>query len=192
VNRRKAIKRFLIIGGGVAGAYAGIKSYKTLRYPEFESLSKNQILISELADTILPGTANDPGAKDAKVGELIVKMVRDCTTRSSQNNFIEGIEDLISYTHDQFDKSFIECSAVQKKKVLLHFEQKGKPYSGILGKIQHRFLGDSFFTTLKKFTVLGFCTSQLGATKALRYDYIPGKYIGIVDLQSGDRSWATQ
>lgn len=192
MNRRKAIKRFLIIGGGVAGAYAGIKSYQILRYPKFEFLSKNQILISELADTILPGRANDPGAKDAKVGELIVKMVRDCTTRSSQNNFIEGIEDIISYTQEQFNKPFIECSAVQKKMVLSHFEQKGKPYSGILGKIQHRFLGDSFFTTLKKFTVLGFCTSQLGATKALRYDYIPGKYVGIVDLQPGDRSWATQ
>lgn len=192
MNRRKAIKRFVIVGAGIAAVYAGIKSYKILRYPKLESLLNNQNLISELAETILPGTMNEPGAKEAKIGEFIIKMVKDCTTRSSQNNFIDGIEDLVSYSKDKFDKSFIECSTEQRKHILLHFEQKGKPNSGILGKIQHRFLGDSFFTTLKKFTVLGFCTSKPGATIALRYDYIPGKYIGTVDLQPGDRAWATQ
>jgi hypothetical protein len=38
--------------------------------------------------------------------------------------------------------------------------------------------------------LLGYFTSEQGATKALRYDPVPGTYRGSVPLAAGDRAWA--
>ncbi|HLX67414.1 MAG TPA: gluconate 2-dehydrogenase subunit 3 family protein, partial [Puia sp.] len=62
----------------------------------------------------------------------------------------------------------------------------------IIGKAQEVYLGRSFFTTLKKYTVEGYCTSQAGATRGLSYLYVPGSFHSCIPLQPGQRSWATR
>jgi hypothetical protein len=190
MNRRKAIFRLLILGGGAAGLYGGVRGYHLLKEPELSRLTGFQPLINELAETIIP-TTNTPGAKEAGVGEFISKMIRNCTGRKSQNNFVDGLGELVIYTDARYGKRFEDCNASQKKEVLQHFAKKGKRHSGMYGKAEKYLLGDSFFETLKKNTVLGYCTSKQGATQALSYDYIPGKYIGCTPLSAGQRAWAT-
>jgi hypothetical protein len=191
MNRRKAIFRLLILGGGAAGMYGGTRAYHLLKEPELDMLIGFQPLIDELAETIIPKTTT-PGAKEAEVGKFISKMIRNCTGRKSQNNFIDGLGELVIYTGSRYDKRFEDCSPQQKKAVLQHFEKKGKRRSGLLGKAEKYLLGDSFFMTLKKNTVLGYCTSKQGVIQALSYDFIPGKYIGCIALSPGQRAWATQ
>jgi hypothetical protein len=191
MNRRKAIFRLLVLGGGAAGVFGGVKAYHLLKEPELERLSQFQPLIDELAETIIPKT-DTPGAKEAGVGKFITRMIKNCTGRKSQNNFIEGLVELVLYTGSRYDKQFEHCNAEQKKAVLAHFEKKGRSRGGKLGKAERYILGDSFFETLKKYTVLGYCTSKQGAMQALSYDYIPGKYIGCMPLTPDQRAWATQ
>ncbi len=191
MNRRKAIYRILILGGAAAGAFAGIKGYHLLKKPDLDSLTKYQPLIDELAEMIIPAT-DSPGAKAAGVGAFITKMIKDCTGRKSQNNFIEGLEGLTQYSFFHYSMPFEKCSPEQKNKTLSHFERKGRRHGGIRGKAEHYLLGDSFFETLKKYTVMGYCTSRQGATAGLSYDFIPGKYIGCDKLLPGQRAWATQ
>ena len=50
----------------------------------------------------------------------------------------------------------------------------------------------TFFNILKQYTTIAFCTSQEGATKALAFDFIPGEYIGCMDISENQRSWATK
>jgi len=154
-------------------------------------LSRGDAIGQTLADTIIPAT-DSPGARDAAVGGFILKMVRDCTDKKSQNNFIRGFADLMDRTGEKGGTPFGQRSLAERTAILTHFEQQGKPYSGVLGKVQHRLSGDSFFTILKRYTILGYCSSRRGATEGLRYDYIPGRYDGKVPLQPGQRSWATQ
>lgn len=191
MKRRQAIQRFALLTGGLTLSLAGIKLYKMFKRPDFHLLDDDRALLDELAETIIPQT-DTPGAKEAGVGALIGVMVRDCTDKVSQNNFISGIEELKSYTQNKYGKSFQECAMDQKIAILSHFENEGRPSAGFRGKIQRKLLGASFFTTLKKYTILGYCTSKAGATGGLRYDYIPGKYIGSVPLTRGQRAWATQ
>jgi hypothetical protein len=73
----------------------------------------------------------------------------------------------------------------------LHFEQQGKRRPGIIGKVQHKFLGDSFFETLKNYTVIAYATSMPGATQGFAYDFIPVTFEN-VPLKPGQRSWATK
>ncbi len=191
MQRRAAIRRISMIGGALVLAFSGTTVYQRYKRPHFQILTENAPLLNELAETILPRTAS-PGAGDARVGDLIGKMVRDCTDRKTQNNFINGLEGLAGQAHDRYGKAFGECSAAEKTALLVHFEKEGAVYPGMAGKVQRQLLGDPFFVTLKKYTILGYCTSRLGATEGLRYDYIPGKYVGEVVLASGQRGWATE
>jgi hypothetical protein len=191
MKRRTAIGRLSLLVGGAAVSFTGIKVFQLYKHPNFQVLDENRVLLSELAETIIPKT-DSPGAMEAGVGAFIAKMIRDCTPKNSQNNFIEGLEDLGAYSQSKFSRSFQQCAPQEKKAILSHFEEQGRPYSGIAGKIQRQVTGDSFFTTLKKYTVIGYCTSMQGATMALQYDYIPGKYIGSVPMKPGQRAWATQ
>jgi hypothetical protein len=190
MNRKKAIKRLFLLGGGAVLAYAGIKGYQLYKHPDLEKLDDYKELVDELAEVIIPET-DTPGAKKAGVGSLILVMVKDCSTRQAQNNFIAGLEDLAAYSQSEYNKPFVKCSPDQQASILSHFEKKGKGYGGMVGKIEKKIAGESFFATLKKYTVLGYCTSQLGATQGLRYDFVPGKYIG-TDLLPGDKAWATR
>jgi hypothetical protein len=47
-----------------------------------------------------------------------------------------------------------------------------------------------YFTMMKELTLTGFFTSEVGATKALRYVAIPGRYEGCVPYAKGDKAWA--
>lgn len=191
MNRKKAIRNIILLGGGTAALLAGWKGYNILKKPSFSKLDEHQLLIDELAELIIPET-DTPGAGKAGVGRFISIMVRDCTSRQAQNKFIDGVEDLAAYAKSRYDKTFLQCSPADKISILQHFEEKGRGYKGMLGKAETKFLGDSFFTTLKKYTVMGYCTSKQGATSALRYDYIPGSYQGNVPLTPGQTAWATK
>ena len=93
MNRRKAIgSLFLLAGAGVA-SYTGLRFYKLYKTPELASLPHFKTLIDELAETIIPRT-HTPGAKDAQVGDFIIRMITDCTSKKEQNTFLYGLHDV--------------------------------------------------------------------------------------------------
>jgi hypothetical protein len=47
-----------------------------------------------------------------------------------------------------------------------------------------------FFQLMRDLTVLGYFTSEVGATKALAYVPIPGRFDGCTDLKPGQKAWA--
>ena len=48
-----------------------------------------------------------------------------------------------------------------------------------------------YFGLMKQLTLLGYFTSEIGATQALRYIAVPGKYQGCVPYTKGDKAWAS-
>jgi hypothetical protein len=191
MNRRKAIGRIVLIGGGTAAAYSGYKWYDWNKRPDLAWLNQKKALISSLAEAIIPVT-DSPGAAEAGVADYIIIMVKDCTPIKAQNKFIDGLKELEDHCASLYNKPFEQCSESEKNKVLQYFEQKDKPFKGIVGKAQNKFLGKTFFTTLREYTVSGYCSSELGATKGLAYLFIPGRYEGCMPLQPGQKTWATK
>jgi hypothetical protein len=47
-----------------------------------------------------------------------------------------------------------------------------------------------YFRMMKELTLLGYFTSEIGQTKALRYNREPGKYEGCVPYTKGEKAWA--
>jgi hypothetical protein len=191
MNRRTGIKGILALGIVGASSFSIFKYLNLKKTPDIKQLIARKSLIAELAETIIPRT-DTPGAKDAKVEDYIIKIITDCTDVKNQNIFINGLADVEDYSRDKFDKSFQKCSIGEKTQVLQHFEKKSHSFNGLVGKVEGKFLGEPFFTQLKKLTVTGYCTSEPGATQGLAYDYIPHNYDACIPLKPHQKSWATQ
>jgi hypothetical protein len=71
-----------------------------------------------------------------------------------------------------------EKSTEAKKK----FTEAGKEYTDDQGV--------PFFKLVKELTLLGYFTSEPGATLALDYVPVPGRYDGCIDLKPGQKAWA--
>ncbi len=192
MNRRTAIGRVLlgVIAGGAV--FSGYKWHDWNKTPDLSYLEQQKDTIAALAETIIPASADGPGAREAGVQDFIIIMLRDCTDRMSVNKFIDGLKDLDDHCWSAYNRPFAGCSTADQEKVLRRYEEKGRPFKGILGKAQNRYLGRSFFTTLKAYTVEGYCTSQPGATKGLAYVLVPGSYHGCVPKTPGQKAWATK
>ncbi len=48
-----------------------------------------------------------------------------------------------------------------------------------------------YFTMMKELTLWGYFSSEVGATQALRYVAVPGRYEGCIPYKKGDKAWAT-
>jgi hypothetical protein len=190
MNRRQAIFRITLAGTAATTAVSGYKWYEITKTPDLFVLDKQRDLIAALAETIIPAT-DTPGAKDAGVHDFIIMMIKECTGRKEQNKFINGLQDLQGHCLANYGRPYQQCPLKDQESVLWIFEKKGKPFNGILGKVQNKFLGRSFFTTLKQYTVEGYCTSQPGATKGLAYVSVPGGYQGCIPLTKNQKGWAT-
>jgi len=190
MNRKKAIKSllaFAAVGVSSVSIYEWTSSSHAVKLSD---LPHKKQLIAELAETIIPRT-DTPGAKDAHVEEFIILMIKE-SDHKSQHNFLAGLASLENYTADKFGRSFIACTPQQKFDILKHFEDKATYSIGILNKINNKFLGAPFFNKLKDLTVEGYCTSQLGATQGMAYNYIPVKFEACIPLQKNQKAWATK
>ena len=186
MNRREALSRVaLIMGGTVLGAEAFLSGCTT-GAPGI-SFSKTDIaFLNEIAETIMPAT-NTPGAKEAKVGEFMTVIVNDSYETKDQTTFMEGLKKLNEASTKANSKSFMEATATQRHDLLEALDKEAAAYQKAKKKEEPK----HYFTMLKELTLWGFFSSELGATKVLRYVAVPGKYEGTVPYKKGDKAWAT-
>jgi hypothetical protein len=74
----------------------------------------------------------------------------------------------------------------QRAALLAELDKEQKEYS----KSKKEEAPNHYFTMIKQLTLLGFFTSEVGCTKALRYLPVPGKYVGDYPYMQGDKAWA--
>lgn len=188
MNRREALARVAwIMGGAVIGANLFLEGCTRRAANGVEDLFEPDAMdfLGDVADTILPPTSS-PGAKAAGVGEFIPVMVRDCYTPEDQKVFLDGLNQLEKAANDRFGRNFQELSAEERTELLIAIDNEAKAYQGKKTEEDP----NHYFHLFKQLTLLGYFTSELGATKALRYVQIPGRYDGDYPYKKGDRAWA--
>lgn len=191
ISRRQALWGTLGMGIGVAG-FLGIKKiYKVYATPHWDVLESKREDLNALVEAIIPAGAQNPGAQETGTTQFVLLAVRKCAEVKTQNNFISGLTEMASLAKDRFDKSLSNCSIEQRIELLTQIETEAESLHVWTKKAKRLLWGDEFIFTLKRFTVWGYCTSELGATTGLNYDYIPGKFVGDVHLNPGQKSWAT-
>ncbi|SFC61008.1 Gluconate 2-dehydrogenase subunit 3 [Parapedobacter composti] len=177
-----------IMGGAVVGANLFLEGCTRRTTKNVEGLFEPATVdfIGDVADTILPPT-DSPGAKEAGVGAFIPVMVKDCYTDEQQKVFVDGLGKLEDASKAKFGRQFQELAAEERTELLNGIDKEAKEHQ----KNRENGEPDHYFHLFKQLTLLGFFTSELGATKALRYVQVPGKYVGDYPYKKGDKAWAT-
>jgi len=193
MNRRDALARVgLLLGGTIIGAEAFLSGCTNPPAATIGGAGTNFspddiAFLDEIAETILPKT-DTPGAKEAKVGEFMGRIVKDCYTEADQKVFLDGMQKLDAACKTKNGgKSFMDCTQEQRHDLLVDLEKEQKDYMAKKKKEDPA----HYFRMMKELTLWGYFTSEPGATKALRYVAVPGRYEGCVDYKKGEKAWAT-
>ncbi|MCL6524423.1 MAG: gluconate 2-dehydrogenase subunit 3 family protein [Thermoflavifilum sp.] len=192
MNRREALRRVAWLMGGTltAGTLSAVL-YSCHRQPEevtdhFTDTHKQTL--TSLADIILPRT-DTPGALDAGVPDFVVMMINECYPNDQQKKFLEGLNAFNDQCRQTYGEDFASCSPDQQKQ---HLSAVEKQVFGSTDASQNH-ASDAlpyFYRTAKELILLGYFTSEPGATKDLVYVPVPGKYEGCIPLKPGQHAWA--
>jgi hypothetical protein len=158
--------------------------------PDWPFLRANYKLVEALCEMIIPST-NTPGAIQTQTPKFVLHFLEKSVHRNLQVIFIEGLKNVEKTSNIHVGKSFLNCTAEEQRWIFEKIEKDGEALPGIWGKVENRLLGKSFFTQLKEYTVLGYCTSEVGVKSALGYDPIPGAYKGCIAWESNRPVWYT-
>ncbi|MGV3600113.1 MAG: gluconate 2-dehydrogenase subunit 3 family protein [Dyadobacter fermentans] len=175
MNRREAVQRITFLLGGAISAplMAGIAGERLNFGPSLEISDQQEALLAEVADVIIP-TTGTPGAKAAGAEKFIVRVMRDCYPMDEQKKFYDGLAKVNALAKETYSKDFTALDATQKNDIIKKTTVSDKP----------------FFLQMKGLTVTGYFTSEIGATQALDYLPIPGRFDGSWPMPKGQKSWA--
>ena len=135
-------------------------------------------LLNEIGETILPTTERSPGAGFANIGDYIRIMVNDCYGEKNKEIFLAGFEAFNQRVEKVHSIGFLALDRDQRREFLTELDREavGFPDQTI----------NQFFRMAKELTIKGYFRSEVGLTKALRYNPIPGTYRGCVPYSQGE------
>jgi hypothetical protein len=205
-----------LIGSGAL--ISGCRAEKTGTAASNPFTADDIAYLDEIADTILP-TTSTPGAKAAKTGAFMALMVTDTYHDDDEKTFRDGMRKLDDLSKQKNGgASFMKATPAQRLALLQELDKEQHDYSE-KRRAEGRKKSDAFisgtnqqnapeakinpatqieseppskyFRMMKELALLGYFTSEIGATQALRYVESPGRYDPCVPYKPGDRDWAS-
>jgi hypothetical protein len=156
-------------------------------------------LLDEIAETILPETST-PGAKAAKTGAFMALMVTDAYTDRNQQVFRDGMRTLDQACTTATGVTFMQASPAQRLTLLEALDREQRTFTEERAEAPRSRYPPAasvpddepphYFRLMKELALLGYFTSEIGYTKAMRYVESPGRFDPDAPLAPGDRSWA--
>ena len=185
ITRREALSRIAVmLGGTIVGAeflLNGTRLEAKVSGPDFTT--GQLALMDEIADTIIP-TTDTPGAKAAGVGAFMALIVKDCYSTDEEAKFRRGLADIDAASVRKFGKGFMAATPAERTALLTEFDGQERKSRGP-GR------APGAFGLIKQLSVVGYFTSEIGCTQALRFQESPGFFVGCAPFGKDDRDWFT-
>ncbi|HEV8265982.1 MAG TPA: gluconate 2-dehydrogenase subunit 3 family protein [Gemmatimonadales bacterium] len=195
IDRREALRRAGVLLGGVltapmiAGVLAGCEARRT---PQSGAWSPKLLtvddveLVATIAEHILPET-DTPGARAVGVHRFIDALLAESFPVAERQRFVAGLADVDARARQTCGRAFLECAPGEQRALLEQLDHAAfatsAPEDATLDAMP-------FFRVFKDLTLLGYYTSEAGATRELRHDPVPGRFAGCVPLAQVGRAWA--
>jgi hypothetical protein len=147
-------------------------------------------LTATLTELFIPAT-DTPGAIGAGVPAFVEQVVTDWYRPDERTAFLAGLTALAAEAQRRHGKAVAECTPSEQAALLEWSLQQAGDYR----PAQFRTAPDThapFFWQLRELTIVGYYTSQVGATAELRYVPIPGRYDGDYPFAEIGRAWSYQ
>jgi len=198
MNRREALRQVAWLMGGAVSAPAllGLLNGCTAKQPvagwKPVFLSEEQgAIVAEIAEIMIPRT-DTPGAKDVGIPSFIDAMLKDAYPKEDQDRFLAGLKEFEAQARAQHDDAFVKLDPKQRSALV-------QAANDAAVAAERENTDDSpferpFVLMTKELSLLGYFTSQAGATQVLQYNPVPGPYRGCVELsQAGNgKTWAVE
>jgi hypothetical protein len=194
MDRREAIKRTAWLMGGVISAPAiaavlnGCSSKPGIDWkPQFLS-AEQAALVTKVSDFIIPKT-DTPGASDVGVPSFIDLILKDVYSKEDQDRFTSGLQAFDDGAKTAYGDIFVDLDEADQQAYVKKIHDEAVQKERNTDPAPKR----PFILMMKELTMLGYFTSEVGATQVLQYDPVPGSYKGCIPLsEAGNgRTWAS-
>jgi gluconate 2-dehydrogenase gamma chain len=181
MDRRELIQRVAALMGGalsssaIAGVLAGCTAAPVDADVKQSFLTADEMrTVTAMADQIIPKT-DTPGAVDVGVPAFIDRMLAGYYQDKERTIIRTGLGAVSTDGAELAGKHFADLTSEQQVTLMTEYDRLA--YSP-------RPAGSDpdFFRMIKELTIVGFCTSEAGATKLMNYNQNPGPYRGDVPL----------
>jgi hypothetical protein len=207
ITRRAAVQRVAALMGGLAlvgedRVFAFAPDAATLAQTTAHGVgafsAADVAFLDEIAETILPETST-PGAKAARTGAFMALMVTDAYTDRDQGVFRDGMARLDDACRTAHGTGFLQATPAQRLTLLEALDREQRTATEERMTVRTRYpappppaeeAAPHYFRMMKELALLGYFTSEIGYTKAMRYIESPGRFEGNAPHAPGDRSWA--
>jgi hypothetical protein len=197
ITRRAAIARVAYLLGGavsastVAGVLAGCD--RLGRESPGSALSADQKeLVASLAEYILPET-DTPGARSAGVHDFIDVMMTDYYPAEERDRFLAGLTRVDQRSERTSGVRFLEADPAQQQDLVVALNRQAFQDAAAVAPDSDWDPEDvgrqSFFRTFKELVLVGYYTSEPGATLELRMNPL-GSWTGDLPYADIGRAWA--
>ena len=172
-----AILGYTIVGGTAAAVLSGCKGDMNAKPADLDLFDQSTYdLIVDVTERIIPRT-DTPGAKDANVVSYIHSRLKGFATPEERAEMMEKLKLFDSMAESKYQKKYNHLPEGEKDEIMNMMQAEATNAD------------DHVFNQLKSETMVGFFTSEVGATQVLRHDPVPGVYNGCIDY-SGEKVWA--
>lgn len=193
MDRREAIKRLALLSGGalslstVAGIMGGCTAEtnsSSAFTPQTLSEAQNELVI-QFSERIIPAT-DTPGAKAAKVNEYVDLMLTEWNTDEEKEHFLEGLTHMDELSNEQQNSDFVDLEEADQIAIMEELEQEAKDNPNPVPDSDLK----PFFSMMKEYTVVGYYTSEIGASEELNSNLVPGYYDACMPYSEAGRAWS--
>jgi hypothetical protein len=172
MNRREMLGLMagtLVIPGDLLSVGRTIhQKLRSSAYRVFNAQQRETVGI--IAELIIPET-DTPGARAARVPEFIDFMLAETAEAEDRQRFLSGLNGVNDRSRSLFAKDFAACDKTQQIQILTALDSEVARLRDVNGEV-----GKHFFYNMKRLTVVGYYTSEVGATAEQHYQVIPGRY----------------
>lgn len=191
MDRREAIRRTAMLMGSaisapaIMGVLNGCTAKPIIDWKPVFLDEKQAAIISAVAEIIIPRT-DTPGANDVGVPAFVDLMLNDVYGSQHKEHFLEGLKEFNAGAKEKYGENFIELASDKQAEYVKGVHAVALSNGPAKGEGNRPFI-----LSVKELTLLGFFTSEPGATQVLQYDPVPGEYKGCVSLKDVGKTWAT-
>jgi hypothetical protein len=166
-------RRELLTGVG-ALASASLVWKELLAATDAPSPASARPFLDVLCDLVIPDGAT-PGAKKAGVPAFIILALQHHLAGASKSD----LTDLQSMLDQQGRSSFIRLPSSDQRSALIviDFRDAANPATA--------------WSRIKKLILMGYYTSEIGASQELQYQLVPGRFDSDLPVKPGDRAWSS-
>jgi hypothetical protein len=198
INRREAIQRVAALMGGAVSAPAilgvlnGCSAKPNTNWkPAFLSEAQGAV-VSEVAEIMIPRTET-PGAIDVGVPAFIDIMLKDAYSEKERQRFVSELEAFDARAQREQGRAFVKLSPEKKASFVKTVHDAAVEEQQQL-KLPASRMQRPFILVTKELALLGFFTSEAGATQVLQYQQVPGALHACIPIQEAGngKTWALE